>query len=315
MSYQSKICINQFANLKLIMKKYDVLTLDGKLLTTFLAVFEAQSVTKAADALGTSQSAVSHSLERLRECIGDPLFVKSGRGIVSTNTAARLAPKISMIVCDIEGLALQSEYDPKFDETPFTVATNVTELLPLILSIKQAVRGYSDVMPLRFIDLGPRTNALEFLNSGKADVVIAVSIGPYPLELKVERLHQDQIVCFFDPLHRAAPKTIEEYCSARHAVVDFGGKTKSMVDTALENSGHTRKVFLSCSNSYAVSRLATGTDLVATLPKRLLGTAFEGFSWSELPIPLPKVSYDLVWHRRMGDSSRHVWIRNVLRGL
>lgn len=294
------------------MKDIDVMSLDGKLLRTFLTVFEKQSVTKAAETLGASQSAVSHSLDKLRECIGDPLFVKSGRGIAPTNVATAIAPKIGMILSDIEGLALQSEYDPRSDRSPLTIATNVTELLPVIIAIKRAIRSYSDVIPLRFIDLGSRINALEVLSSGKADLAITVSIGPYPIELKVERFYQDEIVCFFDPSQRTAPTTIEEYCSARHAVVDFGGNSKSLVDAALENSGQTRTVFLSSANSYALSRLAVGTDLVATLPKRLQNTAFSGFACSELPFPLPTVSYDLVWHRRMQLSSRHIWIRDVL---
>ncbi|MEO6321294.1 MAG: LysR family transcriptional regulator [Polaromonas sp.] len=58
---------------------------------TVVAVLETGSITGAAQRLGVTQSAVSHLLDKLRGIIGDPLFVKSGRGIVATARAEELA--------------------------------------------------------------------------------------------------------------------------------------------------------------------------------------------------------------------------------
>ena len=73
------------------MKKIDHLDLDGHALARFLAVLEEGSVTAAAARLGITQSALSHSLHKLRRIVGDPLFAKSGRGIVATAHAHALA--------------------------------------------------------------------------------------------------------------------------------------------------------------------------------------------------------------------------------
>ncbi|NNC55331.1 MAG: LysR family transcriptional regulator, partial [Pseudomonadales bacterium] len=62
------------------MKNINYLSLDGQSLTTFLAVLEELSVSRAAERLGVTQSAVSHTLTKLRLAMGDPLFVRSGRG-------------------------------------------------------------------------------------------------------------------------------------------------------------------------------------------------------------------------------------------
>ena len=294
------------------MKKVDVLALDGKLLRTFLAVYETQSATKAAEILGVTQSSVSHSLERLRGCLNDPLFVKSGRGITATSMACKIAPKIGRILGDIEGLSQLNEYDPRTDKSTFTIATNVTEILPILIAIKHAIGTISQDIPLRFIDLGARSNALEFLSTGNADFAITTSIGRHPLELHVKSYYQDQIACFYDPSQRKAPLTPQEYSAARHATIDLGGTAKSFTDIAVENAGLSRNVFLSTSNSYALGRMAIGTDLIVTLPKRLKSTAFAGFSWSAPPFPMPPLSYDLVCHRRDQDSSRHIWFRALL---
>jgi hypothetical protein len=66
------------------MSELDHLDLDGHLLRLLLAVVDEGSITRAAQRLGVTQSAVSHLLDKLRAIVGDPLFVKSGRGIVAT---------------------------------------------------------------------------------------------------------------------------------------------------------------------------------------------------------------------------------------
>ena len=66
------------------MNRIDHLDLDGKSLTTFLTVLEEMSVSRAAERLGVTQSAVSHALDKLRTILDDPLFVRVGRGIEPT---------------------------------------------------------------------------------------------------------------------------------------------------------------------------------------------------------------------------------------
>lgn len=73
------------------MSKFDWSDLDAHLLQLLVAVVECASITGAAQRLGVTQSAVSHLLDKLRAITGDPLFVKSGRGIVATARAEELA--------------------------------------------------------------------------------------------------------------------------------------------------------------------------------------------------------------------------------
>lgn len=295
------------------MKEFDALSLDGKLLRTFMAVLEQQSVTRAAEEMGVSQSAVSHSLERLREVIGDPLFVKEGRGIAPTAAAVDLAPKIASILVQLEGLVVEGAYDPQTDSAELTIATQVTEMLPPLIAIRKAICARCPDITLRFLALGPRTRTLATLAAGQADFVIAAPLGHCPVELAFQRFYLDEIVCFYDPEMRSAPSDIESYCAARHAVLDFGGNTKSVVDSALEISGHARDIKLATSNSYAMANLIKGTNLVATMPKRLVTTAFQDFAYCPAPFSLPLISYDLIWHERERNAPRHIWFRNLLQ--
>ena len=69
------------------MNGFDHLSLDGNTLRTFLTVLDEASVTRAAERLGVSQSAVSHTLDKLRATFNDPLFIRVGRGIEPTARA------------------------------------------------------------------------------------------------------------------------------------------------------------------------------------------------------------------------------------
>ena len=61
-----------------MMKNIDYLSLDGRSLYMIKLIHEHRSVTEAARLLGVTQSSVSHSLDRLRSMLGDPLFLKVG---------------------------------------------------------------------------------------------------------------------------------------------------------------------------------------------------------------------------------------------
>src|SRR5205814_5676528 len=87
------------------MNKIDHLALDGHALELFLAVLEEGSVTAAATRLGLTQSAVSHALNKLRRIVGDPLFAKSGRGIVATAHALTLAAKARALIDEMRSFA------------------------------------------------------------------------------------------------------------------------------------------------------------------------------------------------------------------
>ena len=134
------------------MKSIDILNLDLRSLVTFLAVLDEGSVSRAAVRLGVSQSAVSHTLDRLRQAFGDPLFVKSGRGIVPTDYALRTGPHIRQLLDDVRTLPSGPPFDPATAEFTFTIAANDYQrdlLLPGLAAIlrEQAPGIHLQVIP------------------------------------------------------------------------------------------------------------------------------------------------------------------------
>src|SRR5450631_1400906 len=106
------------------MSKIDWSSLDAGVLQLLVAVLDSGSITAAAHRLGVTQSAVSHLLNKLREITGDPLFVKSGRGIVATARAEALGARARELLLDLERFARLGDFEPARWQTTFTVAAN-----------------------------------------------------------------------------------------------------------------------------------------------------------------------------------------------
>lgn len=295
------------------MKDQDIYGLDGRQLKLFLSVFDTVSVSRAADQLGITQSTASHGLERLRKALGDPLFVKAGRGIAPTEAAKDLAPRIRAVLIGLEGLRTAQGYDPAQDTGAFRIATNVTEIMPKLHEIKDRIRAAAPHVSIHFLELGSRKNAAEQLTSGAADIALAVSLPSYPSLLLAERLYTDQSVCFFCPNARNPLETERDYVEAKHAALDFGASLKSAVEIALEQQGIVRRIRMTAPNSYALAELMRDTDYVATMSKRLHGTVFQDFDFCVPPVTLPSITHDMIWHVRNDSAARNAWLRGIIR--
>ena len=79
---------------------------DVNLLVVFDALMAEEHATRAGERIGLTQPAVSHALNRLRALFGDPLFVRSPRGMTPTAAALEAAPAIRSILEQIEGVLL-----------------------------------------------------------------------------------------------------------------------------------------------------------------------------------------------------------------
>ncbi len=70
-----------------MLNKIDLARADLNLLVLFQTIMEERHVGRSAARLNLSASAVSHGLGRLRRLLGDPLFLKTPRGVVPTDRA------------------------------------------------------------------------------------------------------------------------------------------------------------------------------------------------------------------------------------
>ena len=295
----------------IFMSNFDHYDLDGHALRLFLAVLDTGSVTAAADELGVTQSAVSHALQKLRAIVRDPLFVKSGRGVVATAHAQSLASRARDLLANMQDFSRGAHFDPATAEISLVIAANDLQrdlLLPgFSLALERAVKKLAlRVIPADAPDA-------DILRDGVCDLLIT----PFPPEgadILQRNLFRDEYVCFYDSSRRAAPRTREDYLAARHVTVVYPDRTKLVFDTAMEKAGFSRDIAVAVASFSGVAAFLRGTDRLATLP-RLLGPGLMR-DFATAPAPgRPKgadLSMSLVWRRRDALDPAMTFVRNLM---
>lgn len=98
-------------------------------LEIFLAVMEYSSVTKAAERVYLTPGAVSLQLHNLAAELHVELFVRTGKRLVPTQAAFRLAEKAQSIIRQVREIRQEFDNDPLLDTSPFHFATGATALI------------------------------------------------------------------------------------------------------------------------------------------------------------------------------------------
>lgn len=291
------------------MNKIDWLSLDARLLQLLVTVQEAGSVTGAAQRLGLTQSAVSHGLDRLRAIVGDPLFVKSGRGIVATAQAGLLAQRARHLLDDLEAFSVAAGFDPARLNTCFTIAANDLQRDLLLPPLLRRLREQAPGVTLRVIKSGAPGPAL------LRDEVCQLIITPRPPEgsdILQKRLFEDRYCVFYDPSQRAAPASREAYLGADHVTVLYEPRRALDIDQWMLSQGMERRFVASVPGMAALGSMLRGSDWLATAPSLLARQSLRGLATAPVPLVLPAMPMYMVWHLRHHSDPVHQWLRTAL---
>ncbi|GKS83962.1 MULTISPECIES: LysR family transcriptional regulator [unclassified Acidovorax] len=301
-------------------------SLDLNLLRVFDEVMTERNLTRAAHKLSLTQPAVSNALRRLREVLGDDLVVRSGQGVQPTPRALTLWPPVRQALAQLQQSLAPGDFDPATASSTFVLAmadaTGATLIPPLVEIIEREAPGVSvRVVPLTTRD--PRS----MLDDESADM----AVGYFPavmadltaraqtdsvVAFESVRLYDGEYVCVMRHGHPLAqvPMTLDLYCNARHLLVSFSGKPYGFIDEALTALGRERRIVLTVNQFFTAGRVVTTTDLLTVLPRHFVGVASIAgeLVWRPLPMPLPTVHVDALWHRRRLHDAAHRWLRGAM---
>ena len=295
------------------MSAFDHSDLDGRLLQLLLAVVEERSVTRAAERLGVTQSAVSHLLDKLRAIVGDPLVVKAGRGIVPTARAEALAVRARVLLEDLRGFATPEGFDPRTLQATFTIAANDLQCDLLLPPLLRRLRAQAPGVSLRVIPSGVPT--AEMLRSEACQLLISPR-PPDAGDLLQRRLFADRYRVFYDADRRAPPRTRDDFLSAEHVTVLYEPRRTLEIDRILADDLNVQRRFVATVPAFSgVPPFLRGSSLLATLPGLLHRELLRGFGHAALPPDLGDIAempMFMVWHARRQSDPVHRWLRDEL---
>lgn len=287
--------------------------LDLNLFRVFDVVLRERNLTRAAEVLFLSQSAVSHALSRLKEQLGEPLFVREGRGVAPTPLAERLAPEIREALALLQQAVDRTrQFDPRHDVGTFTIAMNDVLEPSILPPLVARFRERSPEVRVSSVRL-ERAKLERDLASGRLDLAIDVE-QPTSADLRHTALIRDT---FCVVSRRRRKLDVTAYMAARHVTVSSRRTGLAVEDLVLSRLGYQRDVTVRCQHYQAACRIVADSDLLLTMPRRRAAELNAGLGNHLLPMPLslPALELHLYWHRQADTEPRSRWLRSELLSL
>ena len=289
--------------------------LDLNLLVALDALLSEQNISRAAEKIHLSQSAMSNALARLREYFDDELLVQVGRKMEPTPRAEALRNNVRDILVRVDAtVAAQPEFVPAQANRLFRLFVSdytMTTLMPHLFAL-----AYAQAPGIRF-ELRPQiAYPHRLLERGEADILIIPKeycSSEHPAEVLLEETFCC-VVWDRSPLAQGE-MTNERYMAAGHVVVQVGEGQTALEDWFMQRLGIVKRVEASTYSFLSPAHLLAGTDRIATMHRRLAEAASRSLPivLREVPVPVPTMEQSVQWHKHRTADPGLTWLRALLK--
>ncbi|PFG57913.1 DNA-binding transcriptional LysR family regulator [Vibrio sp. ES.051] len=287
------------------------------LLRSLHVLLDECHVSRTAERLHITQSAVSRQLAQLRELCGDPLLIRQGNQLIPTPRALMLKSKLDALLAEFDHLLNDKPFDPQDWQGELVIASSdyvAQYVLPDIAS------HLSERAPQ--LDLAYRLWQLEFIDK-LHDLGIHLACSMYPTKpegVSSINIGSDKSVCVMKashPLAEYSSISAEQLISYSHIKVTGGGDKDSSTDLALKDLGLARHItFKVPFFSAAVNRLVSSEHLMV-VPEHIAYNLAKHWPLVNKPLPLDTSihEYWLMWHPKYDNDPAHRWVREQMRAV
>lgn len=299
------------------MHKPNIDNFDLNLLAVFLKLWETRSVTRASDKLALSQPAVSHALRRLRDALGDDLFVSTKEGLVPTARAEALVTPVKEALAQI-GQAIQKgvPFVPSLAQREFKIgAGDLVEFSIAPQLIEEIAREAPGIL-VKLVPVPEGELAQQLLESGDVDVVL----NGQPIKaagVRNEITAEISLVTLIWKREKLGKRRfpLDLYLKRPHIVIRTLDRRGSIVDQTLIQQGLRRQIGAVVQNFIVMPVIAQRTGYICNLPSRM-GPMFANLfnlSMHEPPLPFAPSPLYLSWHKRFEADPAMAWLLQKIR--
>jgi DNA-binding transcriptional LysR family regulator len=287
--------------------------LDLNLLVALDHMLRLRSISRAAEQMNMSQSAMSNALTRLRQYFDDQLLVQVGRRLELTPRAEAMQDSIRDILVRIDAaISSEADFDPAQSNREFSILMSdftMQVLMPHVLRL-----AYEASPTIRFRMLPQQTFPYLEIDRGEADLLVAPKVFSSP-EHPSMPLFEDQYCCLVWNGGRlaAGPLTEAAYAAAGHVRMIPSTGAMSFEDQFLEQRGIVRRIEASSYGFTTLPYLVVGTDRIATVHGLIAAEAIKHLPLVRHALPFPWLALDevLQWHGHRSRDPGLVWLRGI----
>jgi LysR family transcriptional regulator, nod-box dependent transcriptional activator len=267
-----------------------------------------------------TQPALSGSLQRLREHFNDPLLQRVGREMELTSKARALIGPVRAALLQIENaLDARALFEPSSSEQTFRVA--MSDYFAHVVMPSLVKRIATEAPGIRVVVENVASPSVNRLEGGEIDLLVTVDLRLFGrdgrhAELLSQPLFEDGFVCVVAADHPVGDAmTRDDYCRYPHVLTHFGSNIRTVDDMAVERQGIVSKDQVLIPTFTGVLHLLGGTNLIATVPRRLATSMakFLDVRILEVPVTMPTIQETIFWHRRSNDDPGQQWLRSLVQ--
>jgi DNA-binding transcriptional LysR family regulator len=290
--------------------------LDLNLLVAFDAMLKERSVSRAAEQLNLSQSAMSSALARLRDFFQDDLFVPVGKRMIPTPLAVTLEDQVRHILLQTQVLiGTRPAFDPARAERLVRMIASDFVIDVLLIDVIKRLRVEAPGLHLD-IEVPSRSGVTQ-LSHADIELMITPQFVRDP-DQPWEPLFEDRYVCCaWSGNTGIGPRmSKDDYLAASHVQVCFGrDRTKTFDSLYMERMGLHRNETLTVPSFNSLPHVIWGTDLITTLPSKLADKYKERAPLAIYPLPIEIEPLVMVmqWNRSYDRDPLLMWLRRLIQ--
>lgn len=283
-------------------------------LRTLHTLLEERNLTKAANRLLLTQSAISKQLSQLRDYFDDPLLIREGNFYWLSARAEEILPKLQHILAGIDSLNEDDQFNPAECKRQFRFACTDYVAQFIFPRIVQRLAREAPDIDIAYEMMKPEW--MPYLNKQHIDLVAMVNM-PVPDNVQSLSLGEDGSVCMMAKGHALATvkqPSLEQLLDYPFAVITSGGDKSSFFDRYLETRGLHRRVFIQVPFYLPAFEIVADTDTLLIVPEHIALTARQSYATTHCPFPFasPVNHYQLCWHVIHQKDNAHAWLRSVI---
>jgi DNA-binding transcriptional LysR family regulator len=293
-------------------------TLDLNLLRVFDALMRTRSVTLAGEKIGLSQSATSNSLQRLRDALGDPLFIRTPRGMEPSPLAMELEIPIRSTLEQLRDTLQRTRmFEPATATRNFRLLlSDIAQLVHMPLMVSE-IRKNAPGVSLETVAL-PLREAKQAMVDGELDLAMGF-LPDLGADFHRQSLFAESWTCVISNDHPTIGQTLsaDQYIAASHIAYHPAVSIHSILDQLLvsqfSSKGIQRRIGLSVPYWSGLASTIAACDLILTAPvgPAVSMTRLANVRIVPLPFELPKIDLCMQWHTRMQRDPANQWFRTL----